>query len=214
MRHAPGSTVVDVVATASDHAPELHEHRFHPFAQSDAWVLEPDGTVVVVRARDYSLQWIKDGKVLRTSASIAHTPIRIGSADRDAFRRDRAANPAGMSMGGAGRTADGSVTPEAMAKMLEAYPDAQFPQHKPPFVERGAFRSPGGHVWVVRSPEGPALKGNRIDVLDATGTRIRELALPAGRQLLALERGGVYLVHEDADGLQYLERYTWPQGLR
>ena len=63
-------------------------------------------------------------------------------------------------------------------------------------------------------PRIAAAHGNRVDVLDLSGRRIRELALPAGRRLVALDRGGVYLVREDDDGLQYLERYGWPTGLR
>jgi hypothetical protein len=98
--------------------------------------------------------------------------------------------------------------------MREAFPDEMFPVHKPPFVERGAFRSPGGNIWVVRSPVGNRLNGDRVDVLDSNGRRIREVQLPTGRHLVALDRRGVYLAHEDEDGLQFLERYTWPQGLR
>jgi hypothetical protein len=214
VRFMPGTDNVELVATASDHAPERHDQRFHPFAERDAWELEPDGTVLVVKARDYSLQWIRERTALRTADAIEHAKVPLTAADREAYRRDRAANPSGMAMGGAPAVRDGEVTPEAMAKMREAYPDAQFPPHKPPFVERGAFRSPGGHLWVVRSPAGVALKGTHIDILDSAGRRIRELDLPVGRQLVALERNGVYLVREDDDGLQYLERYTWPRGLR
>ncbi len=214
VRVTPGQDAVEVVATASDHAPERHEQRFHPFAERDAWVLDPDGTVVLVRARDYSLQWVRDGAVQRSAPSVSHVPVPIRAGDREAFRRDRAANPSGASMGGGPPRLDGTVTPEAMARMREAYPDADFPATKPPFVENGAFRSPGGQLWVVRSPERPVLVGDRVDVLDAAGRRIRELALPAGRRLLALDRRGIYLVAEDDDGLQYLERYAYPQGLR
>lgn len=214
VRFAPGTETTEVVATASDHAPERHDQRFHPFGERDGWVLEPDGTVLVVRARDYSLQWIRERTPLRTSAALPYTRVPLTAADREAYRRERAANPSGASAGGPPVLRDGEVTPEAMAKMLEAYPDAQFPQNKPPFVERGVFRSPSGQLWVVRSPAGTSMFGNVVEVLDAAGRRMRELELPAGRQLLALERTGVYLVREDDDGLQYLERYTWPQGLR
>lgn len=215
VRFKPGTETVEVVATASDHAPELHEQQFHPFAQRDAWVLDPNGSIGIVRARDYSLQWVRKGAPARTGTPIPVQPVAITAADREAYRRDRAANPSGAAPGGrAPAPRDGDVTPEAMQRMREAYPDAQFPTHKPPFVERGAFRSPGGQIWVVRSPTTAALKGNRVDVLDASGRRVRELELPAGRHLLALERTGVYLVREDDDGLQYLERYAYPQGLR
>jgi hypothetical protein len=216
VRWRPNSRGVEVVARASDHAPELHDQRFHPFAQRDAWVVEPDGTVLVLRARDYSAQWVREGRPVRTSPAIATEPIRITAADREAYRRERAANPSGI---GRGAPADGSVTPEAMQRMREAYPDNMFPMYKPPFVERTGtlipiLRTPGGHLLVARSPTTASMIPNRIDVLDAQGRRVREITLPPGRRLLSVDRQGIYLAQEDEDGLQYLERYAYPQGLR
>ena len=53
-----------------------------------------------------------------------------------------------------------------------------------------------------------------IDVLDQGGVRRASLRLPVGRRVLALDRRGVYLVHTDDDGLQWVERYAWPAELR
>lgn len=214
VRWRPGGSQVEVVATASDHAPELHDQRFHPFAERDAWVVDPDGAVRIIRARNYAVDRVRDGRVIGSSAPIPFQPIAITVGDRTAYRRERAANPSGMSFGRrAGTTRDGA-TAARLLEMNRAYPDEMFPRTKPPFVEGGVLRSPGGYLWVVRSPESPALTGTRIDVLDTTGRRLREIIMPAGRRLVALDRGGVYLAAEDSDGLQFLERYRWPAGLR
>ncbi|MCA9721517.1 MAG: hypothetical protein KC489_03760, partial [Gemmatimonadetes bacterium] len=186
---------------------------FHPFAERDGWAVDPDGSIRIVRARDYRVVRVGDSGEVE-AAVIPFTPVPVTAADREALRREKAMNPAGMSFGGRSTTADGGVTPERMAFMRREFPDDIFPTHKPPFVDEGVFRSPAGQLWVVRSPQGPALHGDRVDVLDVAGRRIREIALPAGRRLVALDRGGVYLVREDDDGLQYLERYGWPTGLR
>lgn len=214
VRFRPGKSGLEVVATASDHAPELHDNRFYPFAQRDAWVVEPDGAIRIVRARNYSVDLVRDGRVVSSGPAIPFTPIRIDASDRESYRLARAANAPSMSFNGRAAQAGRGVTRERLARMREAYPDGMFPAQKPPFVEDGVFRSPGGQIWVVRSPATGTTRSRRVDVLDAGGRRIRELELPAGRKLLALERRGIYLVEEDEDGLQYLERYGWPAGLR
>lgn len=209
-----GSETVEVVATASDHAPEQHDERFHPFAQRDEWVPDPDGSIRIVRARDYSVDVVRDRRVVRTAAAIPFDPARITTSDREDYRYARAANAPSVSFGGRSAATGSGVTPERLAQMREAYPDEMFPTHKPPFIEGGTFRSPGGHLWVTRSPDAGESRPRRVDVIDETGRRIREIDLPAGRRLLGLDRRGVYLVREDDDGMQRLERYAWPEGLR
>ena len=88
-----------------------------------------------------------------------------------------------------------------------------FPASLPPFEEDGAWVSPGGDIWVARSRS--ANDGvSVIDVLDDAGARRGSLRLPQARRVLTLDRHGVYLVHTDDDGLQWVERYPWPAGLR
>ncbi|MGE3616269.1 MAG: hypothetical protein AB7L66_10395 [Gemmatimonadales bacterium] len=209
-----GGTRVELVATANDHAPEMHSHRFHPFAERDGWVVSTEGTVRVVRARDYSVVRVGQDKA-DTAAAIPFESLPVTAADRESFRRARAATAAPVVSfnGNAGPPRPGG-TPERLAQTKRDYPDESFPQRKPPFPEDGVLLSPGGDLWVVRtSPESDS-RVQRIDILDGTGRRTKELTLPAGRVLLALDRRGIYLVEEDADGLQFLERYAWPSGLR
>jgi len=209
-RWRPGTTHVDTVATVADHAEAMHDRRFHPYAQRDAWVVAPDGNIGVLSASEYRLRWFHHGRMVREGPSIAFAPVRITAEDRAAFRADRVAQPrAGV------RVADpsGQARPpgEAARRSLEvAYPDAMFPSHKPPFVEDGLFRSPSGDLWVVRSMPARAPQ-TRVDVLSASGERRTMVDLPAGRRLVGLERGGIWLIRVDADGLQWLERYPWPR---
>lgn len=214
VRFRPGTDIIDIVATAHDHAPELHEQRFHPFPQRDAWVIDPDGTVRIVRARNYSVDVVRNRRVVNSGPAIPFESIRIGADDRGAYRTARAANAPTVSFGAGTRGGSAGVTPARLAQMREAYPDGMFPEYKPPFIEDGVFRSPYGQLWVVRSPAAGALHGLRVDVLDHDGRRIHELDLPVGGKLVGLNRRGVYLVQEDDDGLQYLARYAWPTGLR
>ena len=98
-------------------------------------------------------------------------------------------------------------------RVAELFPDEAFPTRMPPFVEDGALLSPGEDLWVIRS--GPvAQRQVRIDILAPDGARRGRLMLPPGRRLVALTAEGVHLARVDADGLEWLERYAWPAGLR
>lgn len=212
VRWLPGSERVDTIGTVADHAPEMHAHRFHPFAQRDAWIVTPEGRVGVLVAATYRLRWLEPGGMVRDGPLLAHAPLPVTEADREAFREYRAMNPAGgASLSGPAATS--GPTPEARRRASEAYPDAMFPRHKPPFEENGAWLSPGGEIWVVRSrPAGDP--SAVVDVLDSGGVLRRVVRLPPGTRLVALERGGIYLVRTDADGLEFLQRYAWPAGWR
>lgn len=208
-RWRPPAERLDTVAPIADHAPSMHEHRFYPFAESDAWIVAPDGRIGVLRAAEYRLRWYQDGRVLREGPVIPYAKVPITAEDRADYKKQRLEQPAaGMrAVGPSGRPAAPSA--EARQRIEEAYPDASFPTHKPPFVEGGLFLAPNGELWVVRSmPRGS--RQARVDVLTSEGRRRAELDLPPGRQLVALERGGIWLARVDDDGLQWLERYDWP----
>jgi hypothetical protein len=210
-RWLPGTDRIDTAAAVADHAPEMHQHRFHPFAQRDAWVVAPDGRVGVVSAREYRLRWYRNGRLVSTGPPIKFAPVPVTSADRIAFRRDRAQRPAGGAriVGPLPSTEPSRTT---LRSMEAVYPDELFPTHHPPFVEGGAKRSPGGDIWVARTVA--RSEATRIDILTDDGVRRATMTLPNGRRLVALETSGIFMVSVDDDGLEWLERYRWPASLR
>lgn len=213
VRWKPGSDVVDSMGLAADHAPDMHQHRFHPFAERDAWIVAPDGRIGLLVAADYRLRWLgPGGRVLAEGPRLGPQSVPVTGRDRDAFREERALRPAGgMQMQGP-PGAEGTPSPQARRQSELAYPDEIFPRNKPPFEEGGAWRAPGGDIWVARTVEGGA--DRLVDVLAESGALRRQIRLPPGRRVVALERGGIYLAREDEDGLQYLEGYAWPAGWR
>jgi hypothetical protein len=211
MRWEVGSDTTAEVGEFADHAPALHENKYFPYAQRDAWVVTPNGRIGVLVARDYHLRWIENGKVVSEGAPIPFQPIPVTARERDGFRAEREAmGPAG---GGGSMTGSANSAATARKTMLEYYPDPMFPQALPPFVENGATLSPRGDIWVERS----RVTGDRIprfDVLGADGKVKATVQFPPSAQLIALDRNGIYLIRIDDDGLQFLERHNWPANLR
>lgn len=211
-RWTPGQDSTELVATYSDHGADVTQHRRYPYPERDGWVVAPDGRVGVVVAADYHVVWVRDRRVLAAGQPIPFQRIAIGRAEREAYRELQARTPAA-----AVRVIDpdGNAREQEAARrrVAQAYPDELFPKALPPFEATGVWLSPRGDVWVSRSR---ALEDSVpvVDVIDPAGARRGSLHLPIGRRVLALEREFIYLVHTDDDGLQWVERYAWPAGLR
>ncbi len=212
-RWSPGNAAKEIVAEVGDHAPELHANKFFPYAERDGWVVAPDGKVGVLSAREYKLRWYENGKLVSEGPSLPFTPIAITAAERTAFRNERAAQGSGGGQMSGPPGNESTRQDAARRSMLDVYPDNFFPKAMPPFVEGGVRRSPGGDIWVERS-RAATDKVRRFDILTAAGTLRATVQLPDATHLVSLQPGAIYLVRTDGDGLQTLERHSWPANLR
>jgi hypothetical protein len=81
----------------------------------------------------------------------------------------------------------------------------EFAETHPYFRPGGAWLTPEGELWVERSvPEGAAVV---LDGFDAHGRLVRRLTVPAGRRVVGMGRGVIYVVARDTDDLETLEKY-------
>jgi hypothetical protein len=211
VRWLPGSAAVEPWMQFNDHGQFEHEFRYRPMPQTDAWVLAPDGRLGVLSASEYRLRWYKDGALVETGPAIGFDPVRLTSAERDAFRERKALEPAaGASMAGA----PGSSRPTlGQERARAAWPDSIFPAVMPPFEEKGVLLAPGGDLWVRRTGS-VRERAARVDVLDAHGALRGVVRLPPRTRLLSLGVDWVYVASTDDDGLQTLQRYAYPAALR
>jgi len=207
----PGETTVTIVAPLRDHADARHAQRFHPLSARDAYVVAADGRVGVLSATDYRLRWYRANALVSEGPPLSYTPLPVTAREREAFRLKQSQQPASGMRGPPGQRAEGTrvVSPQ----MREAYPDELFPEVLPPFDAESLRRAPNGDLWVTRS----APAGTRVfsvDIIREDGQRRALLRLPEGRRLVTVEREGIYLARVDEDGLEWLERYAYPSGLR
>jgi hypothetical protein len=207
IRWLPGSDTAEEVMQFADHGEFEHAYRYRPMPQTDAWVVAADGRIGILSAAEYRLRWYKDGVLVETGPPIPFTPVRLTRAEREAFRDQKALEPAsGVSMSGGPSTAGRRQDP---ARVRAAWPDSIFPEVMPPFETQGALVAADGSIWVRRT--GPASQeSGRVDILDAQGKLRAVLRLPPRARLLALGRSAVYLLATDADGFQLLQRYNYP----
>jgi hypothetical protein len=181
-----------------------------PLSPSDGWAVAPDGSVALVRADEYRVEWVRpDGRVVQ-GESVSFRPVRIGQAEKREYFERRQQIGGGVSVGIT--VQNGAMTTtfaRGGAPDDEPDPDAyQWPDVKPPFVANSARVTLAGELWVQR--EGKAGDPPTFDVFDRDGRLTSQVIAPAGRRLAGFGDGVVYLVRTDEFDLQYLERYRQP----
>jgi len=171
-----------------------------PYRPSDTWAVDPAGRVAVVRHAPYRVEWFLPGQPRPVvGPTVAVQPVRVGRAEREAYL-DRL-------MGSGGFTVMQGGQGQAVRPPRPNPNDLDWPATLPPF-EGPARIGPHGEVWVKRN-QPASVERVRYDLFDGQGRLIRQVELPPGRHLAGLGDGTVYVVRQDENGLQWLERYAF-----
>lgn len=163
-------------------------------ATSEVFAVAEDGWLAVARLDPYRVDWrTPEGRWLLGRVN-PEKPHRITRADQEAYA-DRQAFLYG--------------TPRRSPEMYGVWPRVL-----PPFV---AFAEPLPGVMLA-TPDGLALilrarsarsPGTCYDVVDRSGIRTGRLCIPPTARLLGFGRRHVYVVTDDADGLETIARHPW-----
>lgn len=194
----------------------------HPLPVVDDWAVLSDGTVAVLRGRDYHLDALTPAG--RRVAG-PHVPFdwerldeerkaRIIDSVAAALRRNASQSPAlvgtALALEAPGRTAPQAPMPRAGSATVEQVPvqPAELPDYRPAFAAGGVRADLDGRLWVRTIATRPA-SGPVYDVLDRTGRLVDRLLLPPGTAVAGFGRGVVFLGTRDADGV-HLHRARLP----
>jgi hypothetical protein len=172
------------------------------FPARDDWVPLPDGGVAVVRVRDYHVDRYSAAGNRTSGPPVRVDALPVTEADKTEWRAERKA-PSGSGI----QQGRGGAPPRAAPPV--ALPEQEFPEFKPPFVVGAVFARSNGDVWVLRSRRA----GDPVpvyDVFNSSGTMVSRVAFPTRTRLLGFGNGTAYVVRNDEDDLQYLQRYKLP----
>ncbi len=199
----------------------------------DDWTVCGDGTIAIVRGRDYHVDWLgADGK-WRSTAKMpfewqhlddtqktalidsALAAIKARRDSMDAVIASRGGMPIGaagaavgggaaVAVGGRGRGGgDGSGAPPP--QLIDGRPAlTDLPDYRPAFL-RGSTRADAeGNLWVRTTT---LVKGQPVyDVVDRQGTIVDRVQLPPFRTIAGFGPGAVYMAVKDSAGTVHLER--------
>ena len=219
VRFIPGAKPVETVArlkaSPRPPPPPRRDRPTYPvfvFAPGDSWAATPAGRVALVRAADYRVEWIEPDGRRTKGPPVAWKPILVADRDRSDFIRRSLMTSGTSAKGGVDRPPGGlsAVTADMMTDQAvgELVANTTFAKTKAAFTDAAPIIAPDGALWVERSV--PAGAASVWDLFDAGGRPSASWQLPAGRRLVGVGRGRVYLVAADEDGIERLERYPLP----
>jgi hypothetical protein len=179
--------------------------------QVDEWTMLPDGSVAVVRAKDYHIDWI-DSEGRRTSTPRMAFDWQIVSEDRKralidsslVVVRERVA-PASDGRGGRG-AAGAPGTPPAAPNIAVPQPLNEIPDSVPPFPygARAVQADREGNIWIRTST---VLNGRPVyDIVNRRGEVFDRVQIPAFRTIVGFGPGVLYMAVVETGGAVRLER--------
>jgi sugar lactone lactonase YvrE len=169
------------------------------FSPADGWGVAHDGSVVIVRAAPYRVEWFAPNGRRTPGTAIAYTPVPVTAADREAFESS-ASGEGRMAIGQ--RTADGRTTTLSAPRL-----EREYAKTKPPFDPENIIVAHDGTVWVGRHLQANA-RQVVYDLFDRAGARVDRVALPARTRVVGFGPTSVYGAELDADDIPRLRRFA------
>ena len=215
-RWEPGAEDAEVVALLSPPAVRVTTSggandrevamRPIPLAPQDDWAVAMDGTVAVIRARPYRVEWYRANGTRVSGPEVGYEPVRVGRAEQERYLDERGTGlQAMMTMENGVRSLSlqrggGGARPQRAAEIRSL----EWPEHLPA-IRDGARVAPDGRLWVRRYVA--AGEPARYDIFDRAGYPVGIVRLPSGRQVIGFEGDRVFAVRVDDLGLSWLEVY-------
>lgn len=194
----------------------------NPLPVIDDWAVLSDGSIAVVRGRDYHVDWIRPDGSRESTPRIPFDWRRLTDEDKVAFidsvkaaRARLAANSAptagaGGTSAGGNPGAAGGPPGEVRIMIGPGGPGggagfggrepvfvapSELPDYQPVFFV-GALRADlDGHLWVRTTPTRALAGGPIYDVINAKGELIERVQVPKDRAIVGFGEGGiVYLL--------------------
>ncbi len=206
--------------------------EINPMQVLDDWAVLSDGSIAIVRGRDYHVDWVGLDGTLSSSPKMAFDWHAMSDDDKAAvidsartqMERMRAAGP-GPQPGGAngdgggrqvvvssfGTSGDGaarqtSISAGALPPLAFVSP-SELPDYRPPFTSGAAKADLDGNLWIRTSATRPgSIAGPIYDIVNRKGEVTDRVQVPAGRSIVGFGKGGVvYMTARDDKGA-WIER--------
>jgi hypothetical protein len=185
-------------------APTITMHMLvNPFPMADEWALLSDGTIAIVRAHDYHIDWVDPDGSRRSTAKMPidwrrytdeERRLRVDSVKRvvdEQLKRQMSQMPPGA----------------PQIKMdVNVVPDSEFPQFYPPIQQGAVLADLDGRLWILPTTSTNAGNGLTYDIVNRKGDIVERVQLPKDRALAGFGPHGVLYMTRNEAGKAYLER--------
>ena len=201
----------------------------NPLPVVDEWAVMADGSIAVVRGRDYRVDFISADGTTTKGDKVPYDWQRLSDEDKAkyidstkaAMTRARAAGGGpggniGFATGGGpvggqqmvirmdvgpGGPPPGGQPPGGQLPPLTFVSPSELPDYKPVFGPNAVRADADGRVWIRTIPTTPAA-GVEYEVIDRSGKLVDRVLVPSGSAIAGFGAGGVvYLGMRDASGI-------------
>ena len=177
-----------------------------PFSPLVEWAVSPAGEVAFVYPHDYHVEFISPAGARRIGKPNPWTPVRLGRAHQQQYRKDQQASVCASGTSRIGFVPNVEKGKVDVVELRAAQEPKEWPDHLPPFLRSAVSFSPDGMLWVQRT--GEVGEAPTYDLIDSTGRVVRRVLLQPGSRLLGFGEGRIYIVRTDRDDLQYVQVFS------
>jgi hypothetical protein len=189
-----------------------------PLQTVDSWTVMSDGTLAVVRGRDYHVDWLGSDGHWSSTPKLSFDRQRIDDARKlalidfataaaEALAAGANARQAGGGGGRGGANRGGGGGRGAMTRIPDVvvHADAgEVPDYVPPIGENAVTADADDNLWIRTST---LVDGRPVyDVVNRRGELVDRRQLPSFRTIAGFGPGVIYMAMADANGSVHLER--------
>jgi hypothetical protein len=156
--------------------------QYNPMPVSDEWAVASDGSIAILRSRDYHVDWVAADGRLTSSPPVPFQWDRL-TDDKKARLLERVSRSIALSRSSAGGAGSAPPFPVVSASEL--------PDYVPPFGPGSVLADEDRQVWVQTSAAYPNATGAVYDVIDREGKLVDRIEIPSGRLIIGFARSGV-----------------------
>lgn len=163
-----------------------------PFELSDEWAALRDGTIAIIRWRDYHVDWVTPDGGKASSPKTSWNWVRMADDDKSRFIDTlRTVYQRNDSIAQASVTSFGGNAP--IFETLTVAP-SEVPDYPPPFVVRATRVDLDDRIWVLERANVGSRAPLVYDVIDRTGQIVDRIQMPPDAAVIGFgPNGSVYL---------------------
>jgi hypothetical protein len=165
-----------------------------PFELTDEWAALDDGTVAIIRWRDYHVDWVRPDGRRESSPRTAWNWVRMSDEEKarfidtlkTVFQKNDSMQVSQMMM-------FGGPSQMPVWETLTVAP-SEVPDYPPPFVPRSTRVDPEGRIWILERQNLGSKAPLVYDVIDRSGQIVDRVQMPPNAAVLGFgPNGSVYL---------------------
>jgi hypothetical protein len=200
-----GRMAIEIKENLAGGPPTVTMHMLmNPFTMADEWSMLSDGTIAIVRAHDYHIDWIDPDGTKRSSPKMPIDWRRYTDAEKQA-RVDSVRKMAETQIQSAVKAQTGPNGPQ-MKFDLNIVPDSEFPSFWPAVQPGSVLADLNANLWILPTTSMNSANGFTYDVVNRKGEVFERVQLPKGYVLVGFGPNNTVYLTKNEGTTAYLAR--------